>query len=1451
MRQVTTYLLLIFLLVLNNSCTKQEAPVVNSDRFRSRDELERSKACEKVNFLKNFMKRDNLLSLFKCTGWQKQFPDLYSSLESIKKESWDHVMGPVGKEFFDDRVRRNRIFKKIQNLDAENGLDDLADVITALNETNFYDAINRMFECADNPGSEQCQKRKEDLLSKEEVMDLISMININPNLYGYMAKATRTFIKAVGENGEKLKEDIKKFYLQKSFSSLRLRLVDYFAGRILEGITEEDRLFVSKLLFTKMKGSKLYWLEDWIKNKNFSAEDFNNLMSYATIQNENLIKDIKVVKKGFNEGISCEYEAQGTQIVLNEREHVGKFLNDLSGKGFADFNKQLLQHAILIVSAEPYCPVIKSFTQKIIYIDREEVVEADHSISFKKMIHDMQDLLSSKPRYRLAQILANSSKFTEGETPFYLMELMSGVILQSINELNKVIIRNSTEYYKTLAQILKRVDGSIYPTLGAISLITMEEEYSRSWKGVAKFWHFLSEDEKGFLFRFIDKHLEDDTNYLLLFDFYAQILEEFPEVVSTISDNLAGDRKNTEKTYNALRDIAFHFAGKKTLKDFSLFFSRDHIIKTIKIISRGVIVDTPEVSLFDEQYSDSYVERIRKSPFEFAISNFNVSADHITHCVKALTESESNFYVMARRLPKVCKEVENHEIAVRFFSWLNYITDIYDNDYSDNSAITAEASLVDDKGFFSPAALKASIAMISRIDETFGNNKKQSGGVDYVLDSLTDILYKDENPVSETSGYYSTLENGLKVIDSFNEMSDEGSSYRASMIKKLTKDFNFKSTGDYFDYLSSFIIEYGHWFNQNGEVGSVYDQAEQQPEKYKCQNFHNKNIGVNPCPGNQRIKEGVDRIIKLMSRTNDKETPTAIGLLLQAAMKDQGLYIPYDSDQQQAKRLSLWETFKMMWETTDKSNPVNKKSVQYLPEGVKPSKAEDDEYLRPMTTMERVEVTIRDINFDMNYLGANYHNAIARAEDYDKEVIKRKKLMKTCHKLRFCGKTFKKDEYRKAYNSLQSYDGLLDSNSVFGYGDYMRSLLQIVVGSSSKISRKSSLVNVSVGGARIDVPFVQTKKQMKKHNGFILSEVGDMAAFSNAGRVIQDRVGRSREELLQFIDSYEFKLVSDEILAGYNVKEAEQSGVNLLKTLMETKNSKGELFHHKAIDYLSSLSYPELRFVEKTVSNLLVILSHVGSPDLYYEQFKDLNEADGYVRKRYHKNDFFNFFKSMDKLLKNWPLFEKYLPNRVNGQPFKLIEFLKPVNNLLVFFKNGLSSGGRPSENIFYKLLNESFLMFEEVLFYKNELHSDGMSYFTAMVSLDQENSRLQNLIRSIYVYFDQLHKKRAGNGFIEFGENLRKLVRDKLISFKAYQDYLYHTTRKDLCFRSNGQCKDNVHYDEPAKLMSLALRPHPKEKRTNLEVGLQNLLIDHRISISEMLNDIMPYLEIKPVENP
>src|SRR5690606_36461908 len=123
----------IFTLLLISACEKQSAPELTSDYQQVRAE-----SCSNVKFLNGLLERTNVVALFQCTQWDRQFPLIYKMIQDVSSSSWDHITEPIDKAFFQNRATRDRIFMHLKRLDEKGALDDLSYVATALNDTNFF-----------------------------------------------------------------------------------------------------------------------------------------------------------------------------------------------------------------------------------------------------------------------------------------------------------------------------------------------------------------------------------------------------------------------------------------------------------------------------------------------------------------------------------------------------------------------------------------------------------------------------------------------------------------------------------------------------------------------------------------------------------------------------------------------------------------------------------------------------------------------------------------------------------------------------------------------------------------------------------------------------------------------------------------------------------------------------------------------------------------------------------------------------------------------------------------------------------------------------------------------------------------------------------------------------------------------------------------------------------------
>lgn len=327
---------------------------MHSDTERSIEDQERMAACGRVNFISNFAKHENIINLFTCTGWRRAYPDLFGAIGKIKGSDWDHIYVPIGKEFFDDRERRDRVFKYIKELDSKDGLDDLARVVTSLNETNFYDSLHVLFQCANTPDSKECKERAPNLLSKEQIKNIFRFMMIDSDLYAHSSNIIRNVVGAIGDDSEVIRTETLEFYKKTSFIKLRLSLVSRLLNTALKGITNEDRSFIAKIFFTITKEDGKPWLHRWFTNEKLTNDQFSRLFKYPVSTNPEFIKDSLALNNAFESRLMCKTDLGEGNIEIDVKHHLEKFLSRLSHSNFKEFMEYALQNTGTLVSAKHF-----------------------------------------------------------------------------------------------------------------------------------------------------------------------------------------------------------------------------------------------------------------------------------------------------------------------------------------------------------------------------------------------------------------------------------------------------------------------------------------------------------------------------------------------------------------------------------------------------------------------------------------------------------------------------------------------------------------------------------------------------------------------------------------------------------------------------------------------------------------------------------------------------------------------------------------------------------------------------------------------------------------------------------------------------------------------------------------------------------------------------------------
>lgn len=1422
--------LIIILFIVTFSCQKQQSPEIAQDTVKGAREIERLDACSKVNFNKGVLLYQNVQSLFVCTKWDEQFPHMMESMKKISAADWDQVMAPIDQTFIENQVRRDRFFGNIRELDSKGGLNDLSYVINALNETNFFDSTKALFTCVQNPTDPSCASRVGRIPEKKSIKNIIKLIDTPPEAINNFSMFLKSFVKALDGHQEDLRNEINKFRAVPLYIPLRLKVFDSLADKARMGFSPEDHDFLSKVLLTATQNDENPWIYRWIQDVKMSREKFKDLVEYPILANPDFIGEVKGLQKAYDAGLSCNVKKDSVSNELIEfdfKTHLSNYVGVIRQKSYKSFFDYTSEDIVGLKMSTEIC---------------QELEKNKYDVNFIKLLTHLSEFLGEKKYYDLVKFLVTETTakgdidktFAEN---LYLFDAITGDIFSSVNTLNANLIKSTRELYPLVFDITKSLPPESYVNLGEFIQAVTKPEFDVRYKGIADAWTFFSPEEKNFFFNFADRHFDKGVNYYLLFDFYTKFLDDLRDVQPTLKDSWMGTSEKEEMTYLALEDILSNFSGKETLDDFKKFFSRDQILKVLEVISNGQTINKIAQNELNYISSDSYIARARSERYKFKIvydpgSDIDYDSKTVIECMQKLSDVQSGFYELIHHLPQACSNVKNTNIAFKFYGWMNSIDDTFSKFYEPSND---QDSLFDDKGIMGPYMMNTSLALGKILDNLIGElngNVPTEHGMNYLLSSAK--YYLNEKKAAPL------IEQNLQWLNSFLEVDpDKNAIHRNLLIKSFTdntKD-NFNYAKQFFIHLADLAMEYGHWV-KSGELEKAQKRSlgTYDPNQ-ECKKTINQFVSPNPCPTKEVVKEHGNNLLTLLQTIQEPAYGSPVAKLLTAMKAGEGLNLP---NKKEKVRLSLRDTFRHFYDGTDRSFTVNNQNVKFVNESGKSS-------IENVTTLERVESVIREVRFGKNYLGVSFLNAVVHGKDYNSDVAARKNLLSKCSKIPYirCGKKMSDDDLRMTKNALEVYDGLSDMNNGRGidprlnFGDYLKTFETALVSSSSHKAQKDQLLPLR-------------DEALEQHNGKVLVEMTLMNTWSNAARVIRDRVGRTRTEFDAFINREDFKRVDRSLLYGFDLPVASSSAERLIRKLRpySSDSQDGKDVFNNSVDWLATLNYDQTRLVEDTLARAMVVGSFLGPPEIVFNKNSNLELSN-----RYAKNNLFQLFLSAEKIIDYWATLKNYFPANVD-----LINVIKPINTGLYFLTEKLNSTNTPEKNTAYLVLNDLFLVLQTSMFddmgntqpgiVLSENVSKGLDIVLDALKDPKLVTSTYNIVKDDYNYLDVLHEEN-GKFFSTAAQNLKRVALASQVDFSPLRNFLEFSSKKGLCL--NGQptnCPANYHYDEPARIVRF-LNQRSDSGDTYFTVLNKTIFVDNIDQISQMMDDLLPCMKIRDVKPP
>lgn len=1409
-----------FLLIFG--CSKQESPQIVSEEVKGAKEIERLEACSKVNFNTGVLLYQNMLQMFVCTKWNEEFPNLFKSMKKMSASSWDHIITPFDQAFIENQQRRDRFFRNIHELDDKNGLDDLSYVLVALNETNFFDSLKALFTCADNPLDPICMDRTGRIAEKKSLKNIIKLIDTNPETIENVSLVLKSLISALDGNQESLRTEINKLRASPLYISGRLRLIDTIASKIEAGYSEEDREFLAKVFLTGNSAGDTPWLHTWIQNSKLDRIKFRDLLEFPILVNPEFISEFKGVKSAYDDNFSCSIKNSGLKNDLIEFDlktqlfNYAKVIQNESQKRFFEYSTENL---VAMKLSTEIC---------------KELEVNKYKVNLNTALTHFAQFMGEKNSFELVKFLVAQTTATGDQNKtfaenIYLADLVTGNIFSAITNVNSNISKSTRDFYPVVFDVLKKLPAEGYLGLGEVAHSLGKSENDEKSRGIAHFWNFFSDIEKNFLFNFLDRHFDKDTQFVLLFDFYTKFLDDFKEVQPLFKESWTGSFEKEEMSYLSLQDIITKLDGDEALSDFRKFFSRNQILKVLEVISNGRSINKLAKEELEYIYSDNYVIRTRGEPYKLRFTYKGTPDDdfeskEIIECMQKFSEIEQGIYSLIRKLPASCQKVTNATIAFKIYGWLNSIEENY---LAFKKSTSPEDSLLDKNGLLSPYMINSTFALSKIIDELIGplnSAVPTKNGLSYSLESMK--YYLNDKKAAPLIDKNLQLVNSLLNIDAA-----KNTLHRNTLIKSFTRDDNFTVTKDVVNNVGVLFTDYGKWI-KSGELARVQNRnLGTFDPNLSCEKVINQVVTPYPCPSKEAVKLYGGDILYLLQNKWGEETGSPVALLLKAVKPGNGLEIPLNGKKTKKVRISLRDVFRYMYDSSDKSFEINNKSVKYVSESGKTTSEK-------LTTLERIESVIREVRFDNNYLGVAFLNAVVHGDDYNSDVANRKKLLQKCVKIPKirCARKMSDSDLRMALNSLEVFDSLSDINNGRGldprlkFGDFLKTFETALVASSLKEAQKVQTLPLK-------------DEVLVKHNGKILSDMTLVTAWSNTARVIRDRVGRTRKEFEDFLETDEFKRVDKALLYGFELPVASVSAERLISKLNKIPENDKQTLFANTVDWITTLSYDETRLLEDTIARAMVVGSYLGTPEVVFEKSGPEN-----LTTRYQNNNVFQIFLALEKIVDYWPVLKNYFPADA-----KLIDVVKPVNTFLYYFTTKLSEEKDPRKNTAYLVLNDLFLALQTSVFEKlpsSQIGADptnttqGIDFILGLFKDSKLVEKTYSVTRENYRFIDNFHQNN-GQWFSVAGQNLQRMANSPQVDLAPLvKDYLAFTSKNLICSEGSSACKANYHHDEPANLLKF-LNKTSSTGQSNFMLLNQRLFVENFDQFSQMLDELLPSIRI------
>lgn len=605
-------------------------------------------------------------------------------------------------------------------------------------------------------------------------------------------------------------------------------------------------------------------------------------------------------------------------------------------------------------------------------------------------------------------------------------------------------------------------------------------------------------------------------------------------------------------------------------KDMSRFLSNKGLFELLRLLTRDAVLASQ---------TDKNGQQIRIVPGienTLIVKNLHEKKKTCFELIHSAYLKDSNYYALVNHLPVECKQTLGQAGFVgQIYLWMNSSNSFFElkgvEDYHAGTGVWSPPML----HFLFSSALLADQYLVS------SNGKR---GIRNNIDEIYRVL---------------TMPNFLEKFHRFSKVAVLADS-KINFSNKLNKYIHKNDNQKFGDLIKDvFTI-----------TRPISAQTYEPLRNYNCKDLENE-TGVNPCLSNEILKSKSLDVLRILKRKNENGS---------SLIKELLAWIHPASSVQ--KQTTIDETIRFLY---DLSSENTKQTFVF--------RTENEKKTFEGTTVDRLEVLIRDIGFLNNYFGSYFKNEVAGAENYRKYLISSKKTMLLLDVSSPAFRAIKglpKESQWKLKNVRSTYNSLIEISDQYKqpdgtqrtYSNFIQGLLQSIV-RSSKLSTQDFN------------PYRYPKAEMVEgHNGIFLTRLVEMSALRHLSQMTRNYLSDDLKEL----NSKEFRQINQNLIPRFDLIKIQNSTQSLLDRYLDNNQNQINQMVSDIIDLQDSLNLKEKNLIRDLGFKFVLLMSNLEFEQTSVEKLGEVIEP----------------------IVKNWPKIYpliKNTPNRTN--------ILKSLNEIL------------------------------------------------------------------------------------------------------------------------------------------------------------------------------------------